>query len=554
LSARATIARGGIVERMLRRSLVVLACVLSSPALAQAQSIEVSSALGGPMADAVRAVALQSDGSIVVGGTFASLSLGSTMIRALAGATDASQGIVLRLSPDGRRVLAATRVGPAVSDLALDASDRVYVAASSSGAVVLAADLSALVRAHAAGDVRRIDVGSDGTYAALVPSTPASAETTPGAGRVFVFGADGAALSMFDGHRNTLDLAVHSASQRVVLVGWRQDNAFDGARTFPVQIAYLRGVDLRGATQWTDYDWSTDRASPNFINRTTNNMADTRGYRVSVGRDGRMFAAFECAGGNHIFRYDPADVTRTVSIVGGDAFHTFSNTRSEHKTFFAAYDPATGRYLLGQQIVGRLMSGAGNTVRVSEGAITTDEAGRVLLTGAAASGLPLTETLPSTGTYSGGAYLLVMSADLRSRLLLTRVDPGGHGHGVDARDGRIVYGGNTSDDGREFFARDPLQPAVLGMKDGFFALARVGGGDGGVAGDSGAAPIDASAPVVPSQDSGASTGDGSVDAGFAQGANGCACTVGVGRTERIDARWAALFALALVRRRRAPRR
>ena len=41
------------------------------------------------------------------------------------------------------------------------------------------------------------------------------------------------------------------------------------------------------------------------------------------------------AGGNHLFRYDPFDVTKTAPIVGGDLFHGFQNSKSEDKTFFA---------------------------------------------------------------------------------------------------------------------------------------------------------------------------------------------------------------------------
>lgn len=538
-----------------------VALSLSSLALAlyahtlSAQSLSTSTAIGGPTSDAVRAVAIQSDGTIIAAGTFGSLELAGTTIRALGSATSASNGIVLRLSADGRTVLAAARVAAAVSDLALDASDRVYVAGGASGAIVLSPTLDAVVRAHEGATIGRIDVGADGTYAALAVSNASAAETAPGAGRVTIYRADGAVRAAFDGYRNTLDLAIDTSAQRVVTIGWRQDNAFDGSSTQPVQIAYMRGTDLDGATQWTNYDWSTDRASQSFINRATNNMADTRGYRVSVGRDRRLLAAFECAGGNHIFRYAPRDVTRAVDIVGGDPFHTFSNTRSEHKTFFAVYDASTGEYRLGQQLVGRLASGAGNTVRVSEGAITSDERGNVLLTGAAAFGLPLTERYAGTGDYTGGAYLLVMSPDLRRRLLLTRVDPGGHGHGVDARAGTIVYGGNTSDTGMEFFSQNALQPRVNGMKDGFVALFGASSvQDGGAAPTDAAAPSDASADAATASDSGLAP---NVDGGEGGAiASGCGCRASPTREDRSIASPVMIAAAALLttRARRRARR
>ncbi len=259
-------------------------------------------------------------------------------------------------------------------------------------------------------------------------------------------------------------------------------------------------------------------------------MADTRGYRVSVGGDGRLYAAFECAGGNHIFRYDPFDVSTRVTIVGGDRYHEFFDTRSEHKTFLAIYDADTGAYRMGQQLTGRLSSGAGNTVRVRSGEITADESGRVYLAGTAASGLPLTFTPPDTGDYSGGAYLVVLSPDLADRLYVTRIDPGGAGHQVAARSiagtTRIALVGETSDDGAETYSSMAFQSASGGGVDGFVT---VFGGEAGPVG-----PIDAG----PTPDAGEAgdggvggdvgrSGDAAFDAGEpGTGDGGCGCRVG----------------------------
>jgi hypothetical protein len=72
-----------------------------------------------------------------------------------------------------------------------------------------------------------------------------------------------------------------------------------------VQFAHLTGHGYDGAEKYHLYDWSADKEAPDFINKPTNNMADTRGYRVAVGADGTLVCAFEAAGGNHIFRYEP---------------------------------------------------------------------------------------------------------------------------------------------------------------------------------------------------------------------------------------------------------
>ena len=534
--------------KTLRRTALALAlaAALAPPAAAaQSYNVTTSTFVGGAGDDAVRGVRILSDGTVVAVGSLAPGVPAGVAPTLVNGATEASRGAAVRLTPDGQHVLSVTRFGADAWDLAADARDTLYVAAGDTGLVVLDATARALVRAATPGHVHRVDVALDGTAVALIPSNVAAADATPGAGRVVVYGPDGAEAARFDGWRNTFDVAVDPASRTVVTIGWRQASAFDGSSTQPVQIAYLRGHGYDGAVRWTDYDWSTDRAAPDFLNRPTNNMADTRGLRVAMGRDGRLYAAFECAGGNHIFRYAPRDVTAPVPIVGGDSYHTFSNTRSEHKTFFARYDPADGSYVTGQQLVGRLQSGAGNTVRVSEGAIAADEQGRVYLAGASAFGLPLTFTPPMTGTYTGGAHLIVMSPDLRTRLYVTRLDPGGISHAVDARTlagaaPSVALGGKTSAGGAEFYRSEAVQAANGGGRDGFVAVFNGAGGaplpvrDAGAGADA-SAGNDASAGV----DAGAG-GDGAAD--------GCGC-VAAGVGTRAPP-WAAAVLVALVARRR----
>ncbi|MDP3278516.1 MAG: hypothetical protein Q8Q09_25220 [Deltaproteobacteria bacterium] len=533
---------------------------LAGPAHAQLR-IQSSTALGGESDDDIRGLRLMRDGSIVIAGIFARWTPPSVTPVTLGGASTSSAAMLLRIAADGRSILAAARVGDSVTDLALDRNDRVIVALGAQGVLVVDPTLTRVERTHAIGFVQRVDVGSDDRLVALVPSAPNAAENTPGAGRVFVFDPAGMQQTVFDGYRNTLDVALDSASQTVVLIGWRQANAFDGMRTQPVQIAYLRGVALDGTVRWTNYDWSTDMASPSFINTGTNNMADTRGYRVSVGHDQTLVAAFECAGGNHIFRWSPRAITERVAIVGGDRYHDFANTRSEHKTFFARFNPMSGAYVSGQQLVGRLASGAGNAVRVVEGAMETDERGRIYLAGAAAAGLPLTVNPEGTGDYTGGGYLIAMTQDFRTRLLVTRVDPGGISHAVDARviDGqvRVAFAGQTGPMSANFFSQAPLQARAAG-RDGFVVLlsesavertdASAGATD---ASDDTSAVSDAAR-----TDSEITDGSATAEMSTAMPAGGCACTVASPRAPRgrvCASAWISVAALTTLTTRRRRR-
>ena len=509
-----------------------------------------SSFFGGSGADSLRAVVLLSDGAIVVAGDSSSDPEGASPLR-LAGAGE-SGGILAFLTADGRGVVSSTRVPGAVWDLAVDAEDRLYVASGDAGLLVLSADGSEVLWRAEVGHVHRVSVAG-GRVAALVPSEPGDAETSGGSGTVHVFDTSGTSIGSFAGHRNTLDIALDTEGDNVILVGWRQANASDGSATRPVQIAYLRSVALDGTARWTAYDWSTDTEAADFLNRPENNMADTRGYRVSVGPSGRVYAGFECAGGNHIFRYDPFDVSTRVNIVGGDRYHEFSNTRSEHKTFMGIYDADTGAYQTGQQLTGRLSSGAGNTVRVRSGEITTDESGRVYLAGTAASGLPLSFTPPDTGEYTGGAYLVVMSSDLSERLYVTRIDPGGSARQVAARsfEGQttIALVGETSEEGDETYATMAFQETYGGAVDGFVTVFGAEAGptepsDAGPRNDAGS--MDGGGDVGRVQDG----GDDAAATGEPSGDGGCGCRAGGLRTDSRGALTFFAFALAFGLRRR----
>lgn len=434
--------------------------------------------------DRVRGARIQSDGTIVVAANIGSANPGGVTPILLNGASVASRGAIIRLSADGQTVVSVTRFADQVEDVAIDNDDTIYVAAWDDGMVKLNPAATDIVDIQTPGKVLRVDAGGSGYAAALVTSSSDPDRSDPGSGTVAVYTPSG--MNSFAGRHNTLDVCLDPTSQTVVTIGWRQARA-DGN---PVQIAYLRGSTYDGTEKYTAYDWSTDNGSDRFINKPTNNMADTRGYRCAIGRDGKLYAAFETAGGNHIFRYSPFDIMTTVDIVGGDQWHEFYNTRSEHKTFFARYEPATGEYLLGQQFTNRLgpsKNNAGNTVRVGTGAIMADEAGRVYIGGASAAGLPMppherytakageTTFNPFPDGYLGGAWFMVMSADFQTRLYVTRLATGGDTHALDARTlddatTRIVFAGKTKNFA-ETYTQNAVQEVVGGgEQDGWFAV------------------------------------------------------------------------------------
>lgn len=354
------------------------------------------------------------------------------------------------------------RCAAELDDLAIDDADNIWVAARNGGLIKLNARADEVEWIRLSGTyVSRVDVTGDGFAVCHRPSNLSDTESAAGSGTTHLFDHAGTELTHFSGTQNTTDLCIDGVSETIVQIGWRQTNAFDGNKTQPVQIAFMRGLSFTGSAKWTNYNWSSKTGEDDFINRYTNNMADTRGYRCSIGDDGLLYAAFECAGGNHIFRHSPVDLGVAASIVMGDRWHQFSNTASEHKTFFGRYSPSTGAYLRGQQICARLSNGKGNTLRVKGGEIRADASGRVYIGGTSASGLPIPSapffSLRSgetafnpfgEGSYTGGAWFMILNPDFTRRLYTTRLSTNGTTHALDGRElgglPRTAWAGSTT--------------------------------------------------------------------------------------------------------------
>jgi YD repeat-containing protein len=405
-----------------------------------------SSLIGGSgSADSARGVAIQSDGTLVVGANIGDAMPGGLAPILLNGANSTTSGAVLRLSPDGRSVLSVTRVAGQVVDLDLDAAGNIYVAAMGQGVLKLNPAASSLTWARIpANYTQRIDVASSGAVAALTSSATDPDSQTKSNGATVIYDATGVQIGATSGaSANTHDICLDEASQTVIVVGHRNYNTWDGSQVFPVDVPGIKGYSYNGTLKYLGYDWEADTASPRYLNKYDNNKADTRAVRCSIGEDGKLYVAFTTAGGNHPLRYSPFDLTQRVTIVGGDFYNTLAFTNTEIHLFVGRYEPATLTYLLGQDLTGRLPDGAGNTITARTGEICGDAMGRVYVTGSAAYGFPLSiDHFP--GGYTGGAFLLVMSPDFSTREIGLRLTESGNGHGLAVRGNTVAFVG-TSD-------------------------------------------------------------------------------------------------------------
>lgn len=446
--------------------LVVSMVFLLMPlAAAHAQELQfaASSFLGGSGdADRIVGTRIQSDGTFVL-----AANLASDFAAAVKPTGEAAQsGCILRLTPDGQKLLSMHRLTEQLKDLSLDDQDNIYVAAGKSGLFKLTPAADKIIWSKPSqGSCDRVDAARDGHSAALVAG--------PGGASILIFDPQGKELGQAKGRGYTNDVCIDSATKIVIFTGFRNARAHDGKRVEPVQIAYVQALNYDGSAKWCDYDWSTDQNSDRFVNRSGNNMADTRGYRCAIGRDGRLYVAFEAAGGNHIFRYSPNNIMEKAAIVGGDGNHSFHASAAEHKTIVCRYEVDSGKFLLGQQWCGRRPNGKANAARMKDGDIAADEQGRVYLAGLVGENIPVKPD-PLPGASASGAYLLVLSPDMKTRLFCTRTAGGkGSSHGIDARTigGRlsVVYGGSAMES--DMFTQAPIQKESAG-KDAFFVVVR----------------------------------------------------------------------------------
>ncbi len=532
-------------------------CLMTALALiswsVQAQyDISTASYLGGSSdEDEIRGTRILSDGTIVIIANIGSLTPGGVTPILLNGATASSGGVVIRLTGDGQTVLSVTRIADQVNDMSIDGSDNIYVALHLQGFVKLNSTATTVLLQKDPGTdgnpektfkIWRIDAAVNGTVTTLQHDEDDLTAKTVNTGLIRTYDSAGTEIGAHNGWRNTLDICIDGTNELVIFTGWRQANAFDGNSSKPVQISYIRATSYDGTVQWTSYDWSTDQGSDDFINKPENNMADSRGLRCSIGRDGKLYAAFQVAGGNHIFRYEPFDIDTKVTIVGGDNFHEFWNTHSENKSFFARYEPTTGDYLVGQQFLARKSSdNGGNTAQPKD--ITADSQGRVYLFGNAAYGIPIpphSRYTPAAGqttfnpfegyaeeVYLGGGFVLVMSQDMATRLYCTRLSPGA---GVVAGDARIISGTEANIAwGGAYKIKDPADPEPVhvlnavqssfggGTHDAYFASIGTGtvSGPGTLGLTSGAISVDEDAGTVTLNVARTGGSDGAVGVDFA---------------------------------------
>jgi len=429
-----------------------------------------ASYLGGSGDNSGTAIGIAPDRSVVMGGKINDNNFNQTPINLKAGSSTSSggNGVIVRMSPTGKTILSVTRLGDVIDELDINRQTGQIAVVGDFGLAVLNSSANQVLWSKDLGSGggatsstgRRVGVGQNGEIAAFFNK------------QVTVFGKARNQIGQFTSAGNFgEDVAIDSRSQTVIVTGFSQKN---GGECHQLQVAFIRGYSYTGKLKWHDYDWTQTQAQA-----ANSSCADTRGLRVAIGKDNMLYFAGESAGGNSIYNYDPRNSDQKAPNVSFDNYNTPFNTKSNHITYYAKLNPATGAILKGQFALARRPNGQGNTIRPR--AITADENGYVYIGGESTASIPnrtnptlLSISGQTLGDYSGGdCFLLVVSPDFHTRNIWTTwtakgsTTSSGTIFGVAATKGTASVVMTTAG---QLITVHPIQSQLAGKNDAFYSV------------------------------------------------------------------------------------
>ncbi len=261
---------------------------------------------------------------------------------------------------------------------------------------------------------RRVSIGTDGTVAVMTRNNEVQVffqDTVSSASSGQAAAPD---LTITLDRSYSEDIAVDSAQGLVYVAGFDNKTLPSGN---PVQVAYLTAYSLSdGSYQWKLFGFDGSDLS--------NNIADTRLYRVNLGRDGNIHILGESAGTQSIFRYNGREFSGNQVLRSFDFYNDLWNTGSAHFTYHAVADPENRRVEHGQFTMTRLSDGGSNSFRIKDGDITADPEGRIFIGASAAAHIAHRNAQRISGqyigTYAGGEpSLLGIAPEYRQRTMWT---------------------------------------------------------------------------------------------------------------------------------------
>ena len=382
---------------------VFLLASYAAMAAGATDQVVLSSYLGGPGDDRLTGVGVLSDGSIVLAGTLPGSDLpAADRVPAQEGRGD---GILLRLDADGKKLLPVIRFEMSLEDLDVDAEDNVYITGGFGSAKLNVRSGKHVWQSKLGGQGARIAAGLQGGSAVLSQKT------------ITLLNPDGTAERSWQvDASHVTDVACDAKSNLVFATGFHNRRGTPpGQKNYPVQVAFVYAFDSDGKRVWTAYDWKGQEVADIQL------MADTRGYRLAIGQNGKLYVAGESAGGNTMWSRKSQDLKSELPLAKGDKYQVAFNTAANHITFVGRLDPKTGNAEAGTMLLARLSSNRGNTIRPR--ALAADSSGRVYVGGGSASYPPVSQSAFGGKFEGGGAFFCVFDHAF-TRLYATKLCSG----------------------------------------------------------------------------------------------------------------------------------
>jgi hypothetical protein len=321
-------------------------------------------------------------------------------------------GEIQRLQNGNTAPLSNTPLGGIVNDLDVDRDSGEIVAVGDFGIKVYDPTANTVLWSQP-GTFNRVAIANDGTVATLNNNTDTISLWNP-------TGTQLTSKTLTGTNINPADITIDPTTKQVFVTGYNQV-------TSTLQTPFLRGFDSSLNLSWKTWDFSATEVTGQNLG------ADTRGERITIGKDGGLYFLGRTDGGNNVFQRDGQTITQNLATkVDLDSFNNFSGAGAGTFTFHAKINPNNGTVDRGQFIVTRTSTGANS---FTPNSITADEFGNIYIGGSAAFQLQnrpaKTINNQPVGAYTlGEIAVLGLSADYTIRKFWTPLTQTGDADGA----------------------------------------------------------------------------------------------------------------------------
>ncbi|MEM9923208.1 MAG: DUF4114 domain-containing protein [Cyanobacteria bacterium P01_D01_bin.50] len=425
-------------------------------------NLDVSAAtyLGGAEDDLANAVDISADGNFVIlGGSVRNTNLEVEETELL----DGGDGSIVVYDSQTNQAVTITRLPGIVWDLEVSKNGDIAVAYEG-GIAVLNADATEVKWSQSLSNVSRIAISDSGKVGVV--------EDIESGDKAKLFDSTGEELQQWNTNssdRHFYDIAVTDQNRGMVITtGYDQ-------KAPKLQVAFTQAWSNQGENLWNNYDFGAPDISQENL------MADTRGTRVAIGGDGKLYSSYYVNGGtgSSIFYRDPHDLSEKLTDdrkIENDNYNTPTNVSSIQMVWYGRYDLNNGDLIKGQSLLGR-NNGKGSSVNVNSIGATED--GTVILSGGAAARIANRDQQTIEGqsvseyvSYDG--YIATISPDLKQRLSWTPISRSNGGVAAATRGGTTAAVSTTNFTGNQI-THNAIQDSTGGQKDGYLLV--IGGND-----------------------------------------------------------------------------